>query len=101
MVKLTKTVRKLLIYKYCFLFGIAVVDIYFANDLSMPNLSNVEIYNCIFRFYHDLNQGCSLNLSQGKIVIKNLRKYFRMDRNRKSRSIRSNKDKTFVKSFFK
>ena len=100
-VKLSKTVRKLKIYKYCFLYGIAVVDIYFDDDCYMPNLSNVEIYNCFVRFYHDLKQGCSLNVSQGKIVIKKIGKYLRMDRNRISRSKRSNKDKIFVKSFFK
>ena len=63
-VKLPKSLETLLLHKYCFLFGIAVIDIHFENDNIMPKLSKVLNDNCIARFYHELDPDCYIKVRQ-------------------------------------
>ena len=79
--KLPKSLETSLLYKYCFLFGIAVIDIHFENDNIMPKLSKVLNDNCIARFYHELDPDCYIKVRQGKVIIKNVGKYFRIHKN--------------------
>ena len=41
-------------------------------------LSKVLNDNCIVRFYHELDPDCYIKVRQGKVIIKNVGKYFRI-----------------------
>ena len=111
MVKLLKSLETLLLYKYCFLFGIAVIDIHFENDNTIPKLSKVFNDNCIVRFYDELGPICYIKVRQGKVIFKNVGKYLRINkddrssiskwvRKRKTKTV-SNNLKSHVRSFFR
>ena len=68
-VKLPKTLEILLLCKYFFLFGIAVIDIHFGNDNTIPKLSKVLNDNCIVRFYDQLEPHCCIKVRQGKVIV--------------------------------
>ena len=82
--KLPKSLETLLLYKHCFLFGIAVIDVYFENDNRMPKLSKVlnDIY--IVRFYHELDPVCYIKVRLGKVIMKNIGKHLHIDKDEPS-----------------
>ena len=106
--KILKTVKKLSIYKYCFLYGIAVVDIHFENNFNLPALTKIDISHCTVRFYHELNPLCDINIRQGKVIVKKIGKYIQLDRSgsvlkkkiKKNNKSTSKEFKKTVKSFF-
>ena len=96
MVKLPESLETLLLYKYCFLFGIAVIDIHFENDNTIPKLSKVFNDNCIVRFYDELDPNCYIKVRQGKVIVKNVGK--KDDLSSISKWVKKGKTKTVSKN---
>ena len=50
----------------------------------MPKLSKVLNDDCIVRFYHELDADRYIKVRQGKVIMKNIGKYLRIDKDERS-----------------
>ena len=84
-IKLSKSSISLKIYKSCIMYSIVDVNVHFEKNIEMPKLSNVQVDNCTVRFYHKLNDKCSLTMREGMIIVKKNVNYSQIKKKKKKK----------------